>query len=323
MTFLDGMTSLLSHLRLKKYSPATIDNYSDQLKRFGEWLEHKSIYDLRKLSQQDIRDYQAAVKQQPISRETQALRLRAVKRLFNHLVEQTIILLDPTEGIQEISRREKLPRPILSQKEIDKLLATPNTSLPQGIRDRALIEVLYSTGIRVGELEKVTIHHVDLQTQTLQVRHAKGGRPRTVPLGKTATKWLKEYLTQVRPRLAKRRPFERHLFLVQGGRPLLQTQIRSLLLQYRKQASIKKSITPHILRHTCATHLLQQGADIRVIQQLLGHISLKSTTIYTRVAPIEVKAMHQKYHPDHIKQKHCHKINKKSRMKNKHNKEPR
>lgn len=301
MTFLDGITSLLSHLRLKQYSPATLDNYSDQLKRFGEWLEKQSIHDLRKLNKQSIRDYQSYVKQEPIGRETQALRLRAVKRLFNHLVDQATILLDPTEGIQEISRKEKLPRPILTKKEMDKLFAAPNLSLPLGIRDRAMMEVLYTTGIRVGELEKVTIHHVDLPTQTLQVRHAKGGRPRTVPLGKTATKWLKEYLTQVRPRQNKRRPFERSLFLVRGGQPLVQTTIRYLLQQYRKQAKIKKSVTPHILRHSCATHMLQQGADIRAIQQLLGHISLKSTTIYTRVVPLEVKATHNKYHPNERK----------------------
>ncbi len=297
MTFLDGMTALLSHLRLKKYSPATLDNYGDQLKRFGEWLERQRIVDLRTLTRQDIRTYQATVKQEPIGRETQALRLRAVKRLFNHLVDTAVILLDPTEGIQEVSRRETLPRPVLTQTEVRKLLDAPNTSLPQGIRDRALMEVLYASGIRVGELEKVTIHHVDLPTQTLQVRHAKGGRPRTVPLGKTATKWLKEYLTQVRPRLARRRPFERTLFLVRGGKPLVQTQIRHLLQDYRKQAKIKKGVTPHILRHTCATHLLQQGADIRAIQQLLGHICLDSTVIYTRVAPLEVKATHQQYHP--------------------------
>jgi len=301
MTFLDGMTALLSHLRLKKYSPATIDNYGDQLKRFGEWLERQCIHDLRKLTKQHIRDYQVYVKQEPIGRESQALRLRAVKRLFNHLVDQATILLDPTEGIQEVSRKEKLPRPILTKKEIDKLLAAPNVSLPQGIRDRALLEVLYATGVRVGELEKVTIHHVDLQTQTLQVRHAKGGRPRTVPLGKTATKWLKEYLTQVRPRLSKRRPFERRLFLVRGGKPLLQTMIRCLMQQYRKQVKIKKSVTPHILRHTCATHMMRQGADIRIIQQLLGHVSLKSTATYTRVVPLEVKATHQQYHPNERK----------------------
>ncbi len=297
MTFLDGMTSLLSHLRLKQYSPATLDNYSDQLKRFGEWLEVKAIDDLRQLTRQAIRDYQAHVKQESIGRETQALRIRAVKRLFNHLVDQVVILLDPTEGIQEVSRKQKLPRPVLTQTEVQKLLGAPNLSLPQGIRDRALIEVLYATGIRVGELERVSIQHVDLHTQSLQVRHAKGGRPRTVPLGKTATKWLKEYLTQVRPRLARRRPFERRLFLVRGGKPLVQTQIRCLLRQYRQAARIKKRVTPHRLRHTCATHLLQQGADIHAIQQLLGHISLSSTAAYTRVAPRELKATHQQYHP--------------------------
>ena len=161
MTFLDGMTALLSHLRLKKYSPATIGNYGDQLERFGEWLEKQTIHDLRKLTRQHIRDNQIHVKQESIGHETQALRIRAVKRLFNYLVDQATILLDPTEGIQEVSRKEKLPRPILTKKEIDRLLAAPNTSLPQGVRDRALMEVIYATGVRVGELEKVTIHHVD------------------------------------------------------------------------------------------------------------------------------------------------------------------
>ena len=297
MTFLDGMTSLLASLRLKKYSPATIHNYSDQLKRFSEWLEIEAIDDLRKLTQQDIRDYQAYVKQEPLASNTRALRIRAVKRLFNHLVDEAVMLLDPTEGIQELRRQDVLPRPVLTQKEMTRLINAPNTSLPLGIRDRALLEVMYATGIRVGELEKVTIHHVDLSTQTLQVRHAKGGRPRTVPLGKTATKWLKEYLTQVRPRQSKRRPFERCLFLVRGGLPLLQGHIRRLLQGYRKQVNIKKSVTPHIMRHTCATHMLQQGANIRAIQQLLGHICLNSTVIYTRVVPLEVKAMHNQYHP--------------------------
>jgi site-specific recombinase XerD len=297
MTFLDAMTSLLATLRLKKYSPATVDNYGDQLKRFGEWLASQSLHDLRALTREHVRAYELHVRQEPIGRETQALRLRALKRLYGHLVDQGQLLLDPTEGIKEISRKESLPRPILTRAETDKLLNAPNTSLSLGVRDRALLEVLYATGVRVGELERVTIHHVDLATQTLQVRHAKGGRPRTVPLGKHAVRWLKEYLTQVRPKQAKRRPFERTLFLVQGGRPLVQTQIRSLLQLYRKQAKIKKSVTPHVLRHTCATHMLQSGADIRSIQSLLGHIRLQSTTTYTRVMPLDVKATHERFHP--------------------------
>lgn len=298
MTWLEGVTSLLAHLRLRQYSPATLDNYSDQLKRFGVWLAAQPYLDLRQITRRAIDAYQSHVKTEPIGIETQALRLRAVKRLFEHLTASGQLLFNPAEHIVEMRRRARLPKPVLTHKEVDKLLSCPNTSLPLGIRDRALLEVLYATGIRVGELEQVTVHHVDLNLGTLQVRHAKGGRARVVPLGQTATRWLREYLTQVRPRLARRRPFERALFVVIGGKPLLQTQIRALVQQYRLAAKIKKAVTPHGLRHTCATHLLQAGADIRAIQQLLGHIRLDSTVIYTRVAPIEIKAMHQQYHPN-------------------------
>lgn len=305
MRFLDALTSLLATLRLKKYSAATLDNYGDQLKRFGEWLDAQHLHDLRAITREHVHAYELHVRSTPIGRETQALRLRALKRLYGHLVDQGQLLLDPTEGVQEISRREALPRPILTHAEIEKLLKAPNTSLSLGVRDRALLEVLYATGVRVGELEKVTIHHVDLGTQTLQVRHAKGGRPRTVPLGKHAARWLKEYLTQVRPKLARHRPFERALFLVRGGRPLTQTQIRPLLSGYGRAAKIKKAVTPHVLRHTCATHLMQSGADIRAIQSLLGHIRLTSTTTYTRVMPREVKATHERFHPSHPQVTHA------------------
>ena len=297
MTFLDAVTSLLGYLRLAKYSPRTVDNYTDQLKRFGEWLTREGILDLRRITKAHVEAYQRHVRGEPVGIECQALRLRAVKRLFGHLAEAGQLVFNPTEHIVEMRRRDRLPRPVLTVKEAERLLDAPNTSLPLGIRDRALLEVLYGTGIRVGELEQVTIHHIDLAMQTLQVRHAKGGRPRVVPLGKTTARWLKEYVTQVRPKLGKRRPFERALFLVVGGKPLLQTQIRYLVQQYRKAAKIKKAVTPHLLRHCCASHMLQAGADIRAIQQLLGHVSLDSTVIYTRVQPLEVKATHKRTHP--------------------------
>lgn len=298
MTFLDAQTALLAHLRLQRYSPASVHLYADQLRQFGRWLAAQKLLDLRGVTRAHLQAYQADVRTQgALSRETQALRLRAVKRLFEYLADQAVLLVNPAEGIQEISRRQKLPRPVLTQSEVQRLLAAPNLSLSLGIRDRALLEILYSTGLRVGELERVTVHHVDLATQTLQVRHAKGGRPRVVPLGATAGRWLKEYLAQVRPRLCRKVPFERALFVVTGGRPLNQTQARVLLRQYGQQAKIKKAVTPHGLRHACATHLLQAGADIRAIQQLLGHVRLDSTMLYTRVAPTEVKATHTKYHP--------------------------
>ena len=183
MTFEEGVNELLAHLRLDGYRAATIDNYSDQLKRFGEWLRRRRIRDLRALSQARLLTYQIDVRREPISRETQALRIRAVKRLYGYLVAQGHLLLDPTEGLQEISRRHTLPKPVLSQAEMKRLLAAPEVSRPLGIRDRALLEVLYATGVRVGELEQVACSDVNLRDGTMRLRVTKSGQPRLVPLG--------------------------------------------------------------------------------------------------------------------------------------------
>jgi integrase/recombinase XerD len=297
MTFREGLNALLAHLRLDGYSLSTIDNYSDQLKRFGEWLQRGHIGDLRALTRAQLLAYQGDVRCEPISRETQALRIRAVKRLYGHLVAHGHLLLDPTEGIQEISRRHTLPKPVLSTSEMTRLLDAPNVSQPQGVRDRALLEVLYATGVRVGELERVACHDVDLREQTMHLRFTKGGQPRIVPLGRNAAHWLQRYVDEVRPLLVQCRPFEPALFAVRGGRALRQYHIRGLLKQYCERAGIRKTVTPHLLRHGCATHLLRAGADIRAIQELLGHARLSSTVLYTRVAPLDVKASHERYHP--------------------------
>lgn len=297
MTFDEGLNALLAHLRLDGYSPATIDNYADQLKRFGEWLHRRRIRDLRALTRARLLAYQGDVRREPISRETQALRIRAVKRLYGHLVAQGHLLLDPTEGIQEISRRHTLPKPVLSTSEMKRLLAAPDVSQPLGIRDRALLEVLYATGVRVGELERVAQQDLDLREGTMHLRFTKGGRPRVVPLGRNAVHWLRRYVDDVRPKLVRHRPFEVALFVVRGGRGLRQYQVRALLRQYCESARISKVVTPHLMRHSCATHLMRAGADLRAIQELLGHTRLSSTVLYTRVAPLDVKASHQRYHP--------------------------
>src|SRR5882757_1204402 len=203
MTFNDGLNALLAHLRLDGYSPSTIDNYGDQLKRFGEWSRRQRIGDLRALTRARLLAYQGDVRSEPISRETQALRIRAVKRLYGHLVAQGHLLLDPTEGIQEISRRQALPKPILSATEMKRLLAAPDVSRPSGIRDRALLEVLYATGVRVGELERVACQDLDLREGTMHLRFTKGGRPRVVPLGRNASRWLQRYVDEVRPKLVQ------------------------------------------------------------------------------------------------------------------------
>jgi integrase/recombinase XerD len=297
MTFNEGLVSLIGALRQRGYSPRTIDNYTDQLARFGQWLVLIGQADLRGVGKSTMNTYQAYVATEAIAPDTKALRLRAAKRLFEHLVDVGVLLLNPAEHLVEIRRRDRLPRPVLTVREMDRLLAQPDTSLPVGIRDRALLELLYSTAIRVGELEQLTLSDVSLATGTIHIRSGKGARDRVVPVGKTAIVWLRTYVTAVRPALVRTRPFERALFVVLGGRALGQTQIRDRLRVYQASAKIKKATTPHLLRHSCATHLLQAGADVRSIQELLGHVRLQSTVIYTRVAPVDVKATHQRYHP--------------------------
>lgn len=299
--FVEAVTALLAHLRLHRYSPATVRSYADQLKRFGEWLSQALADDLRRVTRADIDSYQAYVGGESIGVETRALRMRAVKRLFDHLVREGRLLLHPADHVVEIRSKDRLPKAVLSIKQVRQLLAAPDLGTPYGVRDRALLELLYATGIRVGELEQVWLSDWERSQQTLAIRHGKGGKARMVPIGATASQWLMRYVDEVRPLLTRTRPFERALFVVRSGTPLCAMQVRGILRAYRAQCHLRRSASPHALRHACATHLLQAGADIRAIQELLGHASLDSTAIYTRVVPVDLKAMHQRCHPSEAK----------------------
>jgi integrase/recombinase XerD len=290
-------TDLFAHLRLRRYSDDTIRSYRDQLRRFGEWLSADLGEDLRRVTRADVDRYQQYVRSEPLAPDTKALRMRAVKRLFDFLTESGALLLHPADHVVEIRRRDRLPRGILTVRQVIQLLDKADTTTPLGLRDRALMEVLYGSAIRVGELEHVHGSDVSLEHGTLHVRRGKGNRERVVPLGEAATEWVRRYLKDARPVLAKSRSFEPALFLVRTGKPLRQTQVRSILKGYQRACNLRKSVTPHKLRHACATHLLQAGADIRGIQELLGHQSLDTTAIYTRVIPTDVKAMHRRFHP--------------------------
>jgi site-specific recombinase XerD len=159
------------------------------------------------------------------------------------------------------------------------------------------MDVLYATGIRLNELLQLELSQVDLRERVLQVLHGKGRRQRVVPLSKAACRSLKRYLDQVRPGQARKNRSERRVFLLRAGRPMTPESVREILRKYRVLAGISTAVSPHTFRRTCATHLLQQGADIRYIQQLLGHRHLRTTQFYTRVSPKEVKATHSQTHP--------------------------
>lgn len=302
MTFTEGKTAFLNHRRLKQYSPATLNNNRKQLNRFDGWLRRKHIVDLRQLTTKHLQTYQIDLQREPITQSTQMIHLRIVKKLLTYLVKQGVLLLNPAEDIVTTDRSERLPKPILTHPEIERLLNAPDIHTRYGIRDKALLEVLYATGTRIGEVEQLRLADINLADQTLMIHYAKGGRERVVPLGRTATQWLQRYLNEARPHFVKHK-FVKYkannqtVFVTRTGNPLQQTVIRYWLLRYGKQARINKCVSPHVLRHTCATHLMQQGANIRAIQQLLGHVCLNSTMIYTRVRPLDIKASHQRYHP--------------------------
>jgi integrase/recombinase XerD len=181
--------------------------------------------------------------------------------------------------------------------EVKKMMDQPNLSTNTGIRDRAMMEVLYATAIRLNELLALEIYHVDLADKTLYIRKGKGRKQRAVPFGKVAMRRLKEYLKKIRPYHAKKNPRQRRLFLNHSGRALTAESVRAALRKYRLQAGITKPVSPHMFRRSCATHLLQQGVDIRYIQKLLGHRHLRTTQGYTKVMPVEVKQTHKRTHP--------------------------
>ena len=180
---------------------------------------------------------------------------------------------------------------------MNKLLNQPNLSLRAHIRDRAIMEIMYATGIRLDELLKLEVYHADLKDKVLYVRKGKGKKQRVVPLGKNAAIYLKEYLEKIRPHYARKNPKERKLFLLNTGLPMNPASVRQMITKYKNQAGITKPVSPHTFRRSCATHLLLQGADIRYIQKLLGHKRLSTTQAYTKVMPVEVKQTHNKTHP--------------------------
>jgi len=279
------------------YAEATIESYLANIGHFKRYLEQSKIQDLKQCGQKIVLEYQVKVMAEAIAMESKALKIRSMKRLFDYLVQSHQLLLNPAEGLVETCRKNKKLGPVLGLDEMQKLLSQPNLSLRIEIRNKAIMEVLYSTGIRLDELLNLEVYHVDLKDQVLYVKKGKGRKQRVVPLGKTASQWLKEYLEKIRPYYAKKNPKERRLFLTHSGLAMTYGGIRQFLRAYSKSAGFKKNVAPHTFRRTCATHLLQQGADIRYIQKLLGHQSLKTTQVYTKVRPMEVKETHEKTHP--------------------------
>jgi integrase/recombinase XerD len=291
------VTEFRHYLKSCGYAKRTVDSYRGNLAPFVAYLESCGISDLRKVSAEIIEAYQHQVMATALAAESKALRLRPVKRLFEYLVASHKLLINPAEGIVETSRKNRKIGPVLTLDEVQKLLAQPNLSLRVHIRNRAVMEVLYATGMRIDELVSLEVYHVDLADKVIFIRKAKGRKQRVVPLSAPAVKFLREYLEKIRPWWAKKSPKQRTLLLNHHGRAMTGDNVRGFLRRYRLAAGITKPVSPHTLRRTCATHMLAAGADIRYVQKLLGHKRLRTTQLYTKVMPVQVKQTHNQTHP--------------------------
>jgi integrase/recombinase XerD len=284
-----------------RYGPRTVDQYLMHVRAFLGWLEQAGI-GLLEVRSQDLAAYQGALYAQrrgdgrPYSAAYQANRFAALKNLFRFLYRRGYLLFDPAASIEMPKLEKRLPRVVLTRGEARRIVEAPDVSTPRGLRDRAILETLYATGIRVTELCDLTAYDVDTEERVLRVVLGKGRRDRNLPLTRAAAEAIEAYLVTGRPQLVASRK-RRFLFLQDRGGRMNRATVGRIVRHWTKQARVRKHVTCHTFRHTVATHLLRGRADIRHIQVLLGHASLSTTQRYTRVEVSDLKRILERAHP--------------------------
>jgi len=294
----------LEHLQIKGYAPRTVESFEAHLRFFLEYLDRETkVRDLTELTSEDLGAYQTWVyfsggrrnPDRPLALATQSGRITTLRGFFRYLLKQGIILYDPSASLEAPRRGRSLLRSVLSEGQTLNLLNAPNTDSLLGLRDRAILELLYATGLRNEELRRLRLTDIDREKGLLRVR-GKGNRERIVPVGRIALNWLTLYLEKTRPVLTSEKA-PSTVFLSKNGKRLTPGNLIDLIRKYAIRVGLSDKVTPHALRHTCATHLLRAGADIREIQTLLGHRSLATTQIYTHLDISDLKRVHRAYHP--------------------------
>lgn len=306
---LELVAAFRAYLTALRRSPATIDSYVSGLTPFFAFLDGEGVRDVRAVNRRLLERYQAALldPSRPVGRNARGetgytvntvhVLTRSVRRFYDFLEKSGKVLVNPADGFHAPELGDRLPREVLTVAEVKRLLDAPDTSKPVGVRNKAILELLYSTGIRVGEICALTIYDADTRNGLLRINQGKGRKDRVVPMGYKAQKYIAEYLSRVRGRQTIKNRDERALFINRNGNVLDRQNVQLLVKACARVAGITKTVTPHVLRHTCATHMVADGADIVHVQQLLGHESLDTTQIYTRVARRELKQTHRQCHP--------------------------
>jgi len=287
------------YLKVLNRSPSTIKYYTDYSKEF---LDAAGVDDVKAVTRAVIENYIAGLYDHRTrtgklySNGTICLRVRSIKRFFEFLETSNIIFIDPAEAIKEPQKVKRLAKRVLTRKELLSLLDQPNLGTLVGIRDRAVLELFDSSGIRTEELCRLTIYDADLTGKVLRVK-GKGQKDRAVPIGKHAVKFLREYVTKVRPHYTKKNRSSRHLFVDIHGKPIGKQAVSVMVRKYAKAAKIKRAVSPHAFRHGFATALIKNGADLMAVQKMLGHAYPSTTQIYIRSLGLDVKSVHQRTHP--------------------------
>jgi len=283
----------LAHLAVERnLSPRTVEAYQRDLTQFNAWLDGQSLQ-LDRVERVALRNYLGARRDDGLSPRSSARALSALRGFFRFLVQTEVLSADPTANIRSPSLWQTVPH-ALSSDEIDALLAVPDTSTTLGLRDRAMLETLYATGLRVSELVGLTLDRVRLDPGFVRVI-GKGRKERLVPLGASAVASIDDYLQHARSKLNRHRLPQ--LFLNHRGGPLTRQGFWKILRGHAVRAGISSRISPHIIRHSFATHLVENGADLRSVQMMLGHASLTTTEIYTHVARERMRRLYDEKHP--------------------------
>lgn len=288
--------------RARGFTARTLESYGCVLRRFRRFLDERGIDELADITAAVLADYQTDVMTQPgrngrtLMMASQVHLISHVRMFFRYLVAKTYFLIDPAAALALPHCPRRPPDRVLDLSTMKRLLEAPPVKTPLGIRDRAMLELLYSTGVRASELIGLDIGDIDLAQGELRVRHGKGRKARQVPVGDVACQWVRRYLERSRPRFA-RRASEMALFVSAYGRRLHRVILARIVRMHAKAAGIRMRVSPHGLRHTFATHMLQGKASLRHLQEMLGHASLSTTQIYTKVDISDLKDVHRRCHP--------------------------
>jgi integrase/recombinase XerD len=278
----------------KGLSKNTIEAYSHGLTRFLNYLRGKGVQEIQNVDKYHVRGFLLVLRKKNLGPKSIVRNLVAIRTFLRFLIEEGILEKNPVEDLESPKLAKTLPE-ILTLKEIEQILEQPNLQTPLGIRDRAMLEILYATGMRVSELTHLPTHQVKLEGGYVLL-YGKGSKERIVPLGSEAMKWVNLYLRTARGTLAKGKesPF---IFINRSGKGMSRQGFWKNLKDYAQKAGLRKRITPHLLRHSFASHLLERGADLRSVQMMLGHVDISTTQIYTHVTGERLKKIHQRYHP--------------------------